>query len=186
LSYEQLCQQIYGFDEGIPQCRSCPVSGGKVLGCYKYISYPVDAHFEQILFKFFLSQLPTKDSICDQIYRDVVSRVPSSGTSWHTQRGVSRPGMLAALERPLEYKWGSTFSRKKLDSAQILGSLFIDLESPALVVGYVTFWTEFLNFAAGNQSEPSRTIDEVREAMTMFMPISAMSMLNGAVVYVEA
>jgi hypothetical protein len=145
LRYPQILEQAETFQRGIPACATCPLSGGEQLGCYHYVGYPVDARFEEVAFEFFTSQLATKDSISDQLYRDVVSKQPSSGTGWHTRRGEQ--GALARRPQPLTYSWGGLFSKKKVDSAQLLQSLFIPLRHPALVVGYARFWRELVAFA---------------------------------------
>lgn len=186
-SYAQLMQEVQGFEQGIPECASCPISGGYPLGCYRYISYPIDEQFEQLVFDFFVSQLPTPDSICDQIFCDVVSKTPSSGTPWHTQRGShAQQGGLAALPKPLVHQWGGVFSKQRIDSAQILGSLFITLDQPALVAGYTRFWSEFLAYADARGANNSRTINEIRSAYLMYVSMVPFSLSQNAVVLVEA
>ena len=145
LTYAQIRDAAETFQRGIPACATCPLSGGEQLGCYQYVTYPVDARFEEVAFEFFTSGLATKDSIQDQIYRDIVSKQPAAGSSWHTQRGPQ--GRFARRPQPLTYSWGGLFSKKKVDSAQLLGALFIPLKIPALVVGYARFWRELVAFA---------------------------------------
>ncbi|HUJ61197.1 MAG TPA: hypothetical protein VLX92_21985 [Kofleriaceae bacterium] len=146
LGYPEIREQAETFQRGIPACAQCPLSGGTPLGCYRYVTYPVDAAFEELAFELFTSQLPTKDSISDQIYRDIVSRQPQD-TGWHTRRGPKGP--LARRPQPLVHAWGGLFSKKRVDSAQLLASLFIPLESPPLVVGYARFWRELVAFIDG-------------------------------------
>ena len=145
LTYPQIREQAETFQRGIPACATCPLSGGEQLGCYHFVTYPIDARFEEVAFEFFTSQLATKDSISDQIYRDIVSKQPSSGTGWHTRRGPQ--GSLARRSQPLTHSWGGLFSKKKVDSAQLLQSLFIPLKHAALIVGYARFWRELVEFA---------------------------------------
>lgn len=145
LTYPEIREQAETFQRGIPACATCPLSGGEQLGCYHYVTYPVDARFEEVAFEFFTSQLATKDSISDQLYRDIVSKQASSGTGWHTRRGPQ--GSLARRAQPLTYSWGGLFSKRKVDSAQLLQSLFIPLHRPALIVGYARFWAELVAFA---------------------------------------
>ena len=140
LTYPQIREQAETFQRGIPACATCPLAGGEQLGCYHYVTYPVDARFEEVAFEFFTSQLATKDSISDQLYRDVVSKQPAAGTGWHTRRGPQ--GSLARRPQPLTHSWGGLFSKKKVDSAQLLQSLFIPLKHPALIVGYARFWRQ--------------------------------------------
>jgi hypothetical protein len=145
LTYPEIREQAETFQRGIPACATCPLSGGEQLGCYHYVTYPVDARFEEVAFEFFTSQLATKDSISDQLHRDIVSKQASSGTGWHTRRGPQ--GSLARRAQPLAYSWGGLFSKRKVDSAQLLQSLFIPLHRPALIVGYARFWAELVAFA---------------------------------------
>jgi hypothetical protein len=144
LTYKEILAQAQQFQAGIPECASCPLSGGDQLGCYHFITYPVDARFEEVAFEFFCSQLTTKDSISDQLYRDIVAKQPL-GSGWHTRRGEGRG--LARRPQPLFHTWGGLFSKKKVDSAQLMSALFIRLEIPALVVGYARFWRELVRFA---------------------------------------
>lgn len=145
LSYPEICAKADTFERGVPECATCPLSSGKPLGCYYYVTYPVDARFEEVAFEFFTSQLATKDSISDQLYRDVVSKQPAAGSGWHTRRGPQ--GALARRPAPLTHSWGGFFSKKKVDSAQLMASLFIPLPIPALVVGYARFFAELVHFA---------------------------------------
>jgi hypothetical protein len=145
LTYAQICAKADEFERGIPACATCPLSGGKQLGCYHYVTYPLDARFEEVAFEFFTSQLTTKDSISDQLYRDIVSKQPAAGSGWHTRRGPQ--GALARRPTPLTHSWGGFFSKKKVDSAQLMASLFVPMPIPALIVGYARFFAELVHFA---------------------------------------
>jgi hypothetical protein len=144
LTYREIRAQAEGFERGIPACATCPLAGGKQLGCYQYVTYPIDARFEEVAFEFFCSQVATKDSIADQLYRDIVSKQPNQGTGWHTRRGPERS--LSRLMQPLTHTWGGFFSKKRVDSAQLMASLFIPLSNAALVVGYARFWRELVAY----------------------------------------
>lgn len=144
LTYEQICAKANTFEAGIPACADCPLSAGKQLGCYHYVTYPVDARFEEVAFEFFTSQVATRDSISDQLYRDIISKQPPEGSGWHTRRGG--PDSFARRPTPLTHSWGGFFSKKRVDSAQLLASLFIPLPLPALVVGYARFFRELVEF----------------------------------------
>lgn len=145
LTYREIRAEAEGFERGIPACATCPLAGGRPLGCYHYVTYPVDVRFEEVAFEFFCSQLATKDSIADQLYRDIVSRQPTEGSGWHTRRGPERS--LARRLSPLTHTWGGFFRKKTVDSAQLMASLFISLPNAALVVGYSRFWSELVAYA---------------------------------------
>lgn len=182
LTYKEILGQAQQFQAGIPECQSCPLSGGNQLGCYHFVTYPVDARFEEVAFEFFCSQLTTKDSISDQIYRDVVSK-QGQGSGWHTRRG-NGPG-LARRPQPLTHSWGGLFSKKKVDSAQLLASLFIPLEQPALVVGYARFWRELVQFADQKGVPDEGTFAEIRRMSTMMQVLAPASVGQGWKVIVD-
>jgi hypothetical protein len=184
ITYSEIVQELASFDAGTHECASCPISGGRPIGCHRYITYPIDRIFEQLVFNFFVSQMAVKDSICQQIYFDVVSRCPSKGTAWHTQRG-SQPGPLAVLERPYSLEWGGPLSKKHIDSAQILSSLFITLDNLAMIVGYANFWMEFIKFADDCRAEGSNTLVEVRNAYPLYISMSAIAMTEGGAILVQ-
>jgi hypothetical protein len=181
LTYPEIREAAETFQRGIPECASCPLSSGNQLGCYHYITYPVDAEFEQAVFEFFVSQLPTKGSISDQLYRDVVSRQPQS-TGWHTRRGPN--GQLARLPQPVMHAWGAMFSKQRVDSAQLLASLFIPIDTPPLVVGYARFWREFVAYIDAKACV-GRTFSEIRELSAMMLAVAPKSVTDGWAVVVD-
>lgn len=143
LRYSEICRELAAFEVGIPDCGTCPLAGGKPLGCYRYVSYPVDAITEQLLFEFFVEGLEEPDSIADQLYRDLVSHVDGEA-GWYVERGED--GLLAEREEPLEHAWGSNGDVQRVDSAQLLAALFIQLDELPLVVAYARFWLEFFQY----------------------------------------
>jgi hypothetical protein len=140
LSYDEICSRGDALMAGAGVCAGCPLAIEGPLDCYQYVTYPIDPLFEELAFELFTGQLATRDSISDQLYLDIVSKQPASGTPWHVRRGAV--GTLAARPEPLVYTWGGFLGRKRVDSAQLLASLFISLPSPPLVVGYARFWRE--------------------------------------------
>jgi hypothetical protein len=183
LTYAEIRAQAEGFERGIPGCASCPLSQGRSLGCYHFITYPLDARFEEAAFAFFISQVATKDSIADQVYRDVVSKQPSEGSAWHTRRGPDGP--LARLARPLTHSWGGLFSKKRVDSAQLMASLFIELSSPPLVVGYARLYRELVAFAEGALPAEG-TFAEFCSLSAMMQVAAAKSVTDGWRVVVDS
>jgi len=133
------------WDRGTPECNECPVSGGKPFGCYAFVRRPIDEVAERALFDFFVLQLDKGDSICSGLYKDLVSKQASSDTQWHYDRGIN--GEHAVLEQPLEHKFGFFLARKRIDSAQILGSLFFTQKRSSLITLFARFWREFMAFA---------------------------------------
>lgn len=121
LSYPEIVAELRAFEAGIPACASCPLSGGAPLGCYRYVTYPIDEPTERVLFEMIAAEVGTHGSAAQRFHEEVLSRMPSSGTGWHTRRGPdARTGALAAMAQPLVHTWGGWFSKKRLDSAQIL------------------------------------------------------------------
>jgi hypothetical protein len=76
------------------------------------------------------------------------------------------------------------FNKNRVDSAQLLASLFIPIDTPPLVVGYARFWHEFVAFADAN-SFTGRTVAEVRELSTMMLAVAPKSVTDGWAVVVD-
>lgn len=189
LTYPQIRDEASEFLRGIPDCSTCPLSGGKPLGCYHFVTYPVDPTFEHLVFDFFVANVATKDSICDQLYRDIISRVPPADTGWHDRRGEdARTGALAQLPQPLVHKWGGLFAKKRIDSAQILQSLFITLDRPALVAAYTRFWVELVKYADTRTitDDDSPTLAAVRRLVPMMLATAAGSLTDGWSLFADA
>ncbi len=185
LNYSGITNELGGFEAGIPECQNCPISCGKPLGCYSYVSYPIDETFERLVFGFFVTNVAEKDSICEQIYSDIISKYPRAGMSWHNQRGSAEQGGVAQLAAPLKHSWGSFFKKKSIDSAQVLAALFISLEIPAMVAGYARLWTELFEFAISRGITESRTLTEARELLQLCVAITPQALSENAVVLIE-
>lgn len=144
LKYGDICRELDAFEPGIPECGRCPLAGGgRPLGCYRYVTYPVDAITEQLVFEFFATNVEQADSISDQLFRDIVSRVEEDA-GWYGNRGEG--GALAELDDPLVHAWESPDGKHAVDSAQVLAALFIPLDEPRLVVAYARFFRELFQF----------------------------------------
>jgi hypothetical protein len=180
LTYPQIREAAEEFQRGIPACASCPLSGGTQLGCYRYVTYPVDERFEELVFHFFISIVATKDSIADQLYRDIVSKQPTGG-GWHTRRGPNGP--LARRAEPMRHSWGGFLSKKRVDSAQLLASLFIPLDNLPLLAGYARFWSEFCAYVDAQPGPSawtsSATLREVRDFSTMLSQLLLHAVTEG-------
>lgn len=184
LNYAGILKQLGDFERGIPECATCPISGGgQAVGCYRFVKYPVDSMFEKLAFEFFISEVHIKDSICDQIYQDVASNVPLD-SAWHTQRGFPESGGVAMLPKPLVHEWQDGNVRRRVDSAQVLGSLFISLDRPAMVVGYVRFWHNFIDYARPRVTN-SPTLNEFLDIFPMYLRMLPIALENRGIIYID-
>jgi hypothetical protein len=52
MSLSEIVEQLGDFVQGIPDCHACLVSHGETLGCYRYVTYPIDEVAEEALFQF--------------------------------------------------------------------------------------------------------------------------------------
>jgi hypothetical protein len=143
--HQELRQAAATFRQGTPECPTCPISDAKPYGCWIGIDCPIDAVAEKALFDYFTSQLDDERSPSFGIFRDIVSKAPSSGTPWHTDRGPT--GDLAELETPLVREWGFLVWKKRVDSAQILGTLFFSQKRLGLITVFTQFWEGFVEHA---------------------------------------
>lgn len=143
LRYGTISMELAAFERGIPECAACPLSDGKALGCYRYVTYPVDAAAERLMFEFFAKGVEESGSIVEQLYRDVISQIDEE-SGWYRNRGGE--GTLAELDMPLVHKWGRGRTQDRIDSAQVIAAMFISLEDPTLVVAYARLWIELFEY----------------------------------------
>jgi hypothetical protein len=148
---QEVRQAAATFALGTPECLECPISDAKPYGCYLAIDFPIDAAAETALFNYFTSHLDDERSASFGIWRDLVAKVPASGTPWHTDRGAG--GTLAELETPLVKEWGFLMWKKRVDSAQLLGSLFFTQKRLGLISAFGVFWEGFVQEARASNPD---------------------------------
>ncbi|MBK8258007.1 MAG: hypothetical protein IPK82_35745 [Polyangiaceae bacterium] len=128
MSYSAMVEVLGAFPQGISECASCPVSGGRPIGCYAYVSYPIDEAAETCVFKVVLDGLSIPGSPGSRFYHDTVNRIQRT-SDWVERRGAV-PGSLCTLAEPLTYAWVENGEERLLNSADLLAALFVSLESP--------------------------------------------------------
>jgi hypothetical protein len=153
--HQELRQAAAVFDRGTPECPTCPIADGKPYGCWLAIDCPIDADAETALFRYFSAQLDDERSPSFGIWRDIVSKAPTSGTPWHNDRGPT--GDLAELEAPLVKEWGFLMWKKHVDSAQLLGALFFSQKRLGLISAFTQFWEGFIEDARANAPDFDRS-----------------------------
>jgi hypothetical protein len=172
--YEELKQGAAIFRQGTPECAECPLSAGKPYGCYVGLEYPIDSTAERSLFEFFAGTVTQEGSASEGIYRDVVSKTPSSGTPWHTDRGPI--GTLAEIDQPLVKEWGFLMWKKRADSAQLLGSMFFTQTRDAIIAVFAKFWEDFIEHARSNPDyASSKTLEQLTAISEFYDRVSTTS-----------
>jgi hypothetical protein len=183
LTYFGICAELADFERGVPECATCPLSGGAPVGCYRYVTYPIDEQAERLLFERFTSELVRAGSIADKIYRNVVAQVPAE-SAWHTNRGAE--GGLAELARPLSFKWTTAVGvRATVDSAQLLAALFVPLTTPPVLVAYAAFFKDFVAWARERVTGQSRTLTELEAVLPILLECADRAYDNGWQVVVD-
>jgi hypothetical protein len=169
-TYAEIVADLGDFENGIPLCDGCPASGGKPVGCYAAISYPIDAFFEEALFDFVVSRFSEKGSPAAALVADVLPGIPSSGSDWHTRRGKAEDGALAARPEPFVHSSGGIFSKKRrFDSAQLLSVLFHTVEDAGWIAGMTLFVLRFAEHAVRRPgAESSRTLAQFQQALRLY------------------
>jgi hypothetical protein len=178
LAYENICEQLGTFERGVPECQSCPIGGGEPLGCYRYVSYPVDAYAEQMLMAFFIEGLTQGDRTCQVLDQAVVQQMPREGTPFHTHRGADpMAGHLAESKLMVWEKDG-----KYVDSAQLLRALVLSLDRSDFVLLYAAFLTRFLEWVDKRALEDAPTdLDKYESSRTLRELRALRQMLAGTV-----
>lgn len=168
LGYDEIREEAATFQRGVPACASCPLAGGAPVGCYRYVTYPIDATTERTVFELFAAEVGVEGSAAQRFHRARVAPLPASGTGWHQRRGGdAQNGALAELSAPLAHAWGGWFSRKKLDSAQLL----LALVNPAPDAPSLALHTELLDRLAAFATERgarARGLDELSALRPFF------------------
>lgn len=195
IKYGDICRELDAFEPGIPECATCPLAGnGKALGCYRYVTYPIDAVTERLVFERFVAGVEVSGSLANQLFRDIVSRVDEEA-GWYGNRG--QEGALAELDGPLVHAWEDAEGKHAVDSAQVLAALFIPLDEPPMVLVYARFWAEFFDFVEGklelaapgdalaDEIKASRTLSELRHVSSMLTAAVPGAMQSGWTVVVD-
>jgi hypothetical protein len=123
MTYAELARSVEDLENGIPECASCPLSGGEALGCYAFVSYPIDADFERLLFQFVVDGLSVPDSVGARFYHEIITRFEGPPTAWATRRGTEQ-GCLAARAEPFRHTWNEAGEERALSSADLLDGIF--------------------------------------------------------------
>jgi hypothetical protein len=165
--HQEMRQAVAMFDAGTPECAACPLSGGKPYGCWVAVDYPIDAAAERALFDYFTAQLDDERSVSSGLYRDLVSKAPAQGSAWHKDRGAL--GTLAELDAPLVKERGFLLWKKRVDSAQLLASLFFNQRRMGIISAFAQFWEGFVEHARAHvpDFEQSPTLVQL-EALSEF------------------
>jgi hypothetical protein len=148
-TYPEICAELDTFEAGIPECASCPLGNGNPVSCYRYVTYPIDAGSETLLFRSFCRELVKPDSTAYQIWQDIVRHIDRD-SNWHQDRGEE--GMLAELAQPLTFSWQDDEGRHEVDSAQLLEALFIGLDQPPVLVAYAVLFKTIVEDVFGRIS----------------------------------
>lgn len=171
--HQEARQALTQFDQGTPQCKECPISDGKPYGCYVALDFPIDEGTETALFRYFAAQLEDEKSQGSALYRDVVMKAPK-GSAWHTDRGDG--GTLAELPAPLVKEWGMLLWKKRVDSAQLLGSIFFNQRRAGLIGALAQFWEGFVRHAHEKDVEidlsGSKSFQQLEELSALYERIA--------------
>ena len=166
MTYREICDAIDDAAKAAPGCADCLRSGGREDGSYHYLSYPIDDVLESMLFDYFVEETPVDGSPCNQIYRDVIATLPSSGSTWHDRRGSQEVGDLAMLPEPLVHRFPAAINgHDYLDSAQVFDALFRTLDGIAPVMAYGMLWNRFAEFVDRLQLPEEEMSDSLQEAL---------------------
>jgi hypothetical protein len=186
MTYRSICEELTEVFEGIPECDSCPISSGRKLGCYHYITYPLDKTFERLIFEFFIEQVQIKNSVCDQIYRDVIAKLPDDGSSWRFPPGEASSGSLTPPPETQRHRFDSHID-SDINSAQILTAIFDSLWDTSRIIAYAIFWDEFIQFTkmCGIGPENSRTLAEVLRLGQFFKLVAVGAIVEGGGVIID-
>jgi hypothetical protein len=157
---QEIIDELGDFEQGIPDCHTCPVSAGKVLGCYAYLTYPIDEPAESSVFQYVVEGAAQTDSMARWMVDEVISHLARDPMD--LPRGPS-PGMVAARTEPIEATVPSRDGELPIDSSMVLDALRLSLDECDNIEAYARFYGGFFAWldAAGGVASPS--LSELRK-----------------------
>lgn len=197
LGYDEIVRDLGGFEAGIPDCAACPLADGRPLGCYRHVTYPIDASFERLLFECFTSRVGDEGSAARSVYEGVIAARPRAPGPWHRLRGPG-VGSLTEMVEPLRHEWTDAAGRHVVDSATLCDALFTSASDPELVFQNARFWNELFawldvtiasDMEAGEPGPPaleSRTLREIQHVSDLLNASVDRARSEGWRVLVEA
>jgi hypothetical protein len=124
LAYDDIVAALGEFEAGIPDCVSCPLADGRPLGCYRHVTYPIDAAFERLVFQCFTSRLADERSAARQLWPAIIAAHPTG----------ARAGA------------GGGARVTTIDSAALCEALVASSSDPELVFVHARFWNELFEW----------------------------------------
>jgi hypothetical protein len=174
---KRIAKEVTG---GIPECASCKVGGNEPLGCYRTVTYPLDASFERAIFEYFLDVMENPpealvNATDDEgraltpvrlLYENIVAGVPDKETPWHVDRGRADQSGLAERSAPIRRKLKDG---TPLDSARVLAGAFQPMDDALVLELYAHFFQGLFQYLEARAEVPdSPTLSEVR-ALSEFL-----------------
>lgn len=158
MTYGELADALADVESRAGSCRHCFADDA---ACYAFVSYPIDAACEELLFDYFTSSLATAGSPAEQIYRDYLTG--ETAESWLDVRS----GDDRLLERGEPLRMEAAGDGGAVDSTQILEVLFSSIASVEEVTAFGLFWNGFAAFAE-SRGTTSRSVAEVLRLAPLF------------------
>jgi hypothetical protein len=88
MTYAGILAELGQFERGVPECAGCPLAqGGAPVSCYRYVTYPIDAVSEEVIFDYFLSKVGEAESLPKP---DLARHHPPRGGGQPVVRGARR------------------------------------------------------------------------------------------------
>jgi len=117
LDQSELQRELDGFEQGVPECKTCPLGlGGEPVSCYRYITYPIDQAFEELVFSYYYSTITVSGSPAQTITDESIAAELRRDSSPFHERGA---GGLAEREEPLVARFNE--GKLVIDSAHLRG-----------------------------------------------------------------
>lgn len=143
LSYAAIAAELAGFERGVPECPSCPLSGGKPLGCYRYVTFPVSVGAEEALATHAATALHDRASPAREIFTAYRSsaELQSVASAFRMNRGPTPPS-LAARAEPVQLAMAA--DDVLFDSADVLAVVLTPVQEGEHLATLGEFWQRVL------------------------------------------
>ncbi|NOK38859.1 hypothetical protein HMI49_37300 [Corallococcus exercitus] len=160
MAYPDLEQEAEAFTRRVSGCEDCPITEGAPVGCYAYVSYPIDAPAEELLFEVVVRGLESPGSVGHRFHQEIMGRFEPPPAEWVERRGEAQ-GALCVLEHPLEHSWHEGGEVRRLTSADVLWALFATLDDARGISLVAELLSEVGRVARERQAAATGTLPEL-------------------------
>jgi hypothetical protein len=182
MSLSEINEQLGDFPQGIPECHACVVSHGETLGCYSYLTYPIDEVAEHAVFQFVIETAIREDAPARWLVDEVIAALAEDPMD--LPRG-SDPGMVLARAEPLKAIVHSGMGATAIDSTLIVDALRLSMEDGVDIAAFARFYAEFTSWLDVHRLD-STSLRELRSMAALVQRVALNCAMEPSEIWIDA